>query len=66
MIRARPVGLVLAVLGCVALALHPASAQDAYPSKPVKIVVARAPKVPTINDRCIRPGKKKPIRCPKR
>ena len=42
MIRARPVGLVLAVLGCVALALRPASARDAYPSKPVKLVVPLA------------------------
>jgi hypothetical protein len=32
----------------------------------VKVVVARAPKVPKINDRCVRPGKKKLIRCPRR
>jgi hypothetical protein len=31
----------------------------------VKVVVARAPKVPKINDRCVRPGKKKLIRCPR-
>lgn len=31
----------------------------------VKVVLARAPKVPKINDRCVRPDKKKLIRCPR-
>jgi hypothetical protein len=32
----------------------------------VKVVLARAPKVPKLKDRCVQPNKKKLIRCPRR